>query len=52
MEPGEKIWWKCSKTGIFVYEGMCEDICYPDEMAVCSDRLNKSEKTIATVKGT
>ena len=50
MKLGEKIWWRCSKTGIMVYIGMCKDTCYSKEIAICKDRINKPEMTIAKVQ--
>lgn len=48
VESGEmKEWWKCNKIGIMVYDQMCYDCCFIDEIITCPDVKNKPQKTIA-----
>ena len=42
-----KEWWFCNKNGIMVYDQMCYDSCFIDEIIACPDVKNKPQKTIA-----
>lgn len=40
-------WWDCDKNGIKVYDAMCHDCCFPEEIAKCKDRKEKRNRTFA-----
>ena len=44
IKDEKKEWWFCNKNGIMVYDQMCYDCCFIDEIRECLDVRDKPQK--------
>ena len=51
-KKGNKIWWKCSRYGFYVYKDMCPLACLEEEIAECQDRRDKPDRSEAPINET